>query len=153
MGNSLQNAKSALEQPLTESALRSHCAHYELGELSATITHLLDGRIPTNFSYDDILSCLAKFTSKNFVIVPVWTLNLKRIHTSAMCLVKHWPEWTPEEIEDPDFLSNVRVMVIIIMTISSLKFIIVFTGASLHTRATHWACSFYVPGWLATGVT
>lgn len=110
MGNAQQAAGNVIKQPLPEERLRSVAADMDDSQVQHWILSLLSGTTPTNFNYDDILTNLNRFTDDTFIILPVWTLLLRNVDTSAACFVKHWPVWTEEQLASPTFLASVRVM-------------------------------------------
>jgi hypothetical protein len=111
MGNAPILARKSLNEPMTEACIRSAMYEKDLGHANDIIDALLKGSIPTNFSYQDILELLLPFTEATFVVLPVWTLNLTDVETSAKCMVRHWPALTDEQLQDTSFLSSIRVMV------------------------------------------
>ena len=107
MGNAPILARKSLNEPMTEACIRSAMYEKDLGHANDIIDALLKGSIPTNFSYQDILELLLPFTEATFVVLPVWTLNLADVETSAKCMVRHWPTLTDEQLQDTSFLSSI----------------------------------------------
>ena len=90
--------------------LRPLCALDDVGPLQPVLKTLLSGHTPTNFNYEDILALLSQYTEDTFLILPVWTFVLSDVHASARCMVQHWPVWQDEQLADPQFINQVRVM-------------------------------------------
>ena len=110
MGNAQQVAGEVIKNPLPEERVRSVAGDMVDSKVQQWILSLLSGTTPTNFNYDDILTNLHQYTDDRFIILPVWTLLLRSVDTSAACFVKNWPVWTEEQLTSPTFLASVRVM-------------------------------------------
>lgn len=110
MGNTHTVAQSCLNAPLPEKAIRRAIHGKDIGQVNDIIDVLLTGCTPTNFSYQDIINFLLPFTEDHFVVLPIWTLNLSEVQASAICMIKNWPLFSDEELEDSDYLSSIRVM-------------------------------------------
>ena len=95
---------------MTETAIRDALYERDIGEAKNMIDVLLKGCIPNNFSFQDILTLLLPFTEDNFIVLPIWTLNLSNLEASATCMVQHWPIFTDEQLQDSAFLSSIRVL-------------------------------------------
>ena len=110
MGNAQQIAKKVLLEPATEEELTCSRAV----NLDPNVRHwmdtLLKGNIPTNFSYQDMCEYLSRACSASFVMIPIWTFQLKTVSVSAKSLINAWPSWTDEQVSDPIFLRGIRLM-------------------------------------------
>ena len=110
MGNAQHLASQCLNEPMTEAQIREAVRSPSLDHIEAIINILMQGSIPTNFGYQDILNVLLPYTDDNFICLPIWTLVLKDVRSSARCFVAHWPILTDVQLADPSFLSTIRVM-------------------------------------------
>lgn len=110
MGNAQDLAQSCLNEPMTEADICNAVCSWNVPRVQAIIDNLLKGSMPTNFGYQDILSLLLPFTDDHFICLPIWTLQLKDVRSSAKCMVAHWPMLTDDQLQDPSFLSSIRVM-------------------------------------------
>ena len=110
MGQGQSRAKKALMEPLEEKVIRTAVRNMDEGAVQRILNVLLDGTMPTNFSFQDIVQDLDRHTDREFIMLPIWTLMLSNVDASAKCMVKHWPIFTQEEMDSPAFLSSCRVM-------------------------------------------
>ena len=105
MGGSLATVRNILQSPLTEEQLRSCLGHVQEAKVQQWCKILLSGATPTNFSFEDMCAYLNRLSGDDFIVLPVWTLNLPNVQSTAMCILKHWSHSVPDAN-----LRNMRVM-------------------------------------------
>ena len=109
MGNAQEKVAAILKSPRSTGELESYVGTMT-GDSRQWYEMLLQGTIPTNFKFEDMCRHVHQLTCDNVILLPIWTLNLSNVESSAMCIINHWPVWSPGQIADENFLRGVRLL-------------------------------------------
>ena len=98
MGNASAKVKNVLNQPLPTANLLRTLADGKDVQARDMITDLLKGATPSNFNLEDICDTLRAHVDNRCIIIPWWMFHICKLEAAALCIVKHWPAWTDEEV-------------------------------------------------------